>query len=667
MQKTSPNYLFSVYIIFVYVSLFAVSLSIYAQPKPFKKVTKSLLEEEQHSSYKDAFASVVYQNKSAQINFREGFYIEEEVHQVVKFYNRLGFSLGTFKIPIRKDSRGRSTKVLDLKLTTYNLVDNKIEKHSIKSSDAYEIDDNHGKELVITAPELKEGSVVEITYKTISYNLSYLTIEFLQNVVPIDAITYSFEVPDFTTYRSDVSGEEVKFNKSKRRSKIFSAALAGGGSYGNAFEVNFEKTTYWAENLSPVERDDFSGSYFDFLINVKNYLSAITPPNDVYHENFSKTWADLSKYIDESDRFGKRMLKFDKHLEKSKLFLVNQDASEFDKMQEVLNHVQTHMAFNQTYYPDKEASLYELYKNNAAGLSDINMILKCLLNANEIEANILLLGTNRQGKVKESNLAQLNKTLCVVHIEDETYLLDASSKHSAPNLIHPENFNGKSIEVLQNGDYNLHEIIAKEISQENFELYIDLSQNIANLNQYWSNHKALIAKENSGFGENTEIQLIESLSPIESDFIDFSIEQNTPTELSINSSFETEFDLDESMNFYSVPVFSLFKEQLRNPFIKNERVLPISFEYPFYKNYEVHIKYPNYISVEALPDEVKITLPDFMGSVSVVYTEGEGEVIAKLNFQINRTEIPVKRYAKLQSMYKALEAIALEEVVFKKV
>lgn len=72
MQKTSPNYLFSVYIIFVYVSLFALSPSIYAQPKPFKKVTKSLLEEEYHSTYEDAFTSVLYQNKSAQSNFREG-------------------------------------------------------------------------------------------------------------------------------------------------------------------------------------------------------------------------------------------------------------------------------------------------------------------------------------------------------------------------------------------------------------------------------------------------------------------------------------------------------------------------------------------------------------------------------------------------------------------
>lgn len=650
--------------------LFVVQFYTIAQPKKVKKITKEMLEEQQHPTYIDASAQVIYQSGSKKLDFQEGFFFENKFHRIVKFYKKTGFDYATFKIPIRKNNQGQENKILELKLTTYNLENGKIVKQSIRSNEGYIIDKNDDKEFVITATNLKEGSVVEIEYTFMEFRLTYTEFWPFQQAIPVRSSVFSFEVPDFVQFKEIIKPKEkIQVSKDTRRQKIASTALSGGGGFGNIFELKLNKNTYWTEHLSPLEKDDFSGIYYNYLVGVQHNLISITPPNYQLHRFFNKSWEDLATYFDESELYGVKTKKWDAFLRNNPVFVAKEDSSEIEKMNEIFRHVQQHMRSNEKYGLLTEEKLAKIYEAREAKPSQINMILTGLLRANGIQANNLVLATNDMGELKEPNIGQINKSISIAYINGQAYVLDASDTSSLPNLIHPKHFNGKSLEVGANQFFEVHEMRPNGISQKNTEIYFNLNEHAAytgKFHQQLTNYEALLAKGKSGINNQGSLVDINEIIPFPLDKVNL-LNQDDESILELKGEFDSEILNSGTANLITVQPFEVLRNELENPFTSAERKIPAIYPFPIYHTYEVSVQIPENFRLVSLPENKKVTLPDFAGNLKIEYSAEENQVVSKITFQINTTEIPVKRFSKLYEMYEIKSEAINESLLLERV
>lgn len=168
------------------LSLICFDLFAQKAPVKFSDVSK---EEVSMTSYdKDSTASAVVlaDYGTSMITYRQnvGFSLDFERITRIKILTKEGLSWGNFTIPLYKHGSD-DEKVMGLKAVTYNLEDGKIVESKLKNDGIFteHYDANH--DLVkVTCPNVKEGSVVEITYKVNSPFMFNFQDWYFQSTIP---------------------------------------------------------------------------------------------------------------------------------------------------------------------------------------------------------------------------------------------------------------------------------------------------------------------------------------------------------------------------------------------------------------------------------------------------------------------------------------------------
>lgn len=187
----------------------------------------------------------------------EGFQVVYERVRRVKILKKSGYDWATVKVPlyISKNNNGKED-LYDLKGFTYNLENGQIIKEKLEKESVFldKKDDSHSVKR-FTFPKIKEGSIVEYSYKIKSdffYNFRDWT---FQSSIPVAWSEFSVSVPDYFTYRQLMQGyEPLAINELKNGQ--FSFSLREGGSFDgpsgdfNSFTVRLKavpKTAYLAQ------------------------------------------------------------------------------------------------------------------------------------------------------------------------------------------------------------------------------------------------------------------------------------------------------------------------------------------------------------------------------------------------------------------------------------
>ena len=121
------NLLFTLTIIFGFTQINAQNYS-------YGKVSKVELEEQFHPTDSSASAAILYKKERVHFIYSEseGFMQQRDIHERIKIYNKEGFDWATKKVYLYKGDGGNNEKLGSLKATTFNLVDNKIQKEIIE-------------------------------------------------------------------------------------------------------------------------------------------------------------------------------------------------------------------------------------------------------------------------------------------------------------------------------------------------------------------------------------------------------------------------------------------------------------------------------------------------------------------------------------------------------
>ena len=104
----------------------------------------------------------------------------------------------------------------------------------------------------------------------------------------------------------------------------------------------------------------------------------------------------------------------------------------------------------------------------------------------------------------------------------------------------------------------------------------------------------------------------------------------------------------------------------QNPFIEESREYPVDFVYPNSKKITVLLDIPEGYTVESVPENVALALPDQMGLFSYTTEFADGKLKCQIQQNINVHMVPAQLYPSLKEFYGTMVQKQLEQVVLVK-
>ena len=333
-----------------------------------------------------------------------------------------------------------SERVTSLKVTTYNLENDKVVSTVVDRSSKYKSKESKNYTVTKFAFEnVKDGSVIEHKYEVLSpfyWNVDRVPVE---DIAPIRHFEYVFDFPKFLGYNIDYKGALTPKHRDVTDKRIY------GGDY-STYRFGYE-------NLEPYRNEKYVHNLNNYRTSIRAELNStnITRTPQPYEggdlggfKAYAVSWKDISKQLYDSEYFGEELKK--KALVKDLLPMDIKNIPDPEiKAAAILKFVQTNYTWNKNYGEgvEEKGGIKNLINTKVGNSGEINLLTIMLMKSAGLEAQPLVLSTIRNGLLMDHapSLAQLNYVLAFLEINGKPFLYDATSKMSVPNLIRPAALN----------------------------------------------------------------------------------------------------------------------------------------------------------------------------------------------------------------------------------
>jgi hypothetical protein len=656
-----------------------------AQKPPIKFGDISIEDLKMTRFEKDSSASAVvladYGESAIEYNQSEGqFVLRFERIQRIKILTKDGLEYANFAIPLYH-SGGDNEKISGLKTVTYNLENGKIVETKMKNDGVFnEKFDNNIDFTKVTLPNVKEGSIVEITYKVNSdFLFNFQDWEF-QRTIPVILSEYRARIPEYFNYDKYMQGY-IALTVSEQNTvpasiNIISKERSGGSGFsGSKTTFSNDKIDYkenqfrWvAQNVPAFKDEPYITSSGDYLSKINFELAYIKFP-DQPMKRYMGSWDDINNQFNESEDFGKAVTG-NGFLKKIAEEVTTGIAGPEQKVIAIVNYVKQNVLWdgqNTKYLYQPLRQVLDAEKGSSA---DVNLLLASLLEKLGIEVSPVLLSTRDHGFVREATpvSSQFNYVICLAKIGDKSLLLDATEKLLPVDMLPERCLNGNGFAVSKNG-FQWISLQSKTRSRiiANAELTLTPSADlIGKLQINRSGYDALASREK--YFSKDEAEYVKDFIGNRSwDISKTEIENTKEIQEPIKEKYElvvTEHIMTAGNVFYLNPI--LLNKMDENPFKVEAREYPVDYSSPFERIFLCRINIPDGYQVDELPKPKIIVLADNAGKYTYSVTQAGSVLNVISNFQINKSIFSQTEYPNLREFYSQIVAKQAEQIVIKK-
>lgn len=584
----------------------------------------------------------------------------KEVHRKIKVFDPATFNNGTVEIYYYRENN-RSERIEHLQALTHN---GSLKTYVLEES-VFDVNLNANLSVKkFTFPNIKEGSILEYTYRIVSpYFFTFGGWEFQGNLPKIYS-EFNSELPGNFKYNRALYGYETLDQSDVYiKPNCFSVSASSG-------MADCEVAQYAMKDVPAFKEESY-------MLAKKNYLARVAyelrdwTSFDGQRESFTKKWEDVDKEFRYDKDIG-RQLKyanfFEEHLPSAILLIPDP----LERAKAVYTFIQKHFTWNGSYSMYSEARVKEAFEEKTGTISEINLALINAMEAAQLDAKMMLLSTRENGlpTLLYPVLTDFDYIVAVVTIGGDKIILDATDKLVPFGMVpfkvlnvqgrvmdfkegsywHPIDPFNKNIYYINaqiaadsNGDFNgkVNEVSTGYISMNTRKRLIDQSlENYAN------------AKHNS----KTNIE-ISNLMLENRDDIDTSLKE------SYDVLVETEVVGGKTFLYpFFMPTY--FTE---NPFTLKERKYPLDFGFPLTNTYLVSIDLAEVYEVLELPQSRVLKLPEETGEYSIAYSQVEGKINIRLNIKLSECRFTAASYDLLKTYFSNIIDIQTKEpIVLKK-
>lgn len=661
----------------ILILLLLVVGSAKAQKFELGKVSIAELEEKSHPKDPSAVASVLFEKGEVFFEYSEnsGFDMFLVVKTRVKIYKKEGYDWANKMIRYYAVGDSKETISVD-DAATFNLVAGKIEKTKLKGDGEFDNKINkYWSEKKLAFPNVKEGSIIEYSYKIKSPNYARMREWQFQTSIPVNYSEFVTRVPEYFVFSQNQRGSIFpktvveKMQKSINfTSKERSAGLVTNTTY-SYDKVMYEetKTTYTAEDLPAMKEEAYVNNIRNYTASISNELSMTKFPN-VPFKNYSTNWDAVVKEIYNYEDFGPELGKTG-YFEEA-ITNLTKGMSGDDMIPAILGYVKSNIKWDGYYGYSCNDGVKAAYKNKTGNVAEINLMLTAMLRYAGINANPVLVSTRSNGIAYFPNRTAYNYVIAAVETPDGLVLMDATDQFALPNILPTRDLNWFGRLIRKDGTSLQVDLMPKRMSREISYISAVIQPDGSaegKIRRQYTDYEALEYRAKA-VGANTE-SFVESIE-----------NENNGIEI---SGYTRDNDLDlykpltESFSFkdtktteningklYVSPM--LFLTSTENPFKLEKREYPIDYGYPTEVKYSISIELPKGYTVESLPKPINLVTGDDIGSFKYNISNVENKIQLSVSATINFAIVSAEYYDILKDFYQKMIEKETEKIVLVK-
>jgi transglutaminase-like putative cysteine protease len=365
------------------------------------------------------------------------FLIRFERIRRVKILNKDGYDWGNLTIPLYRDG-STIEDVSSLKGVTYNLEGNKIVETKMKNDMVFkEAADQNVTYMKVAMPNVKEGSVVEISYKITSPFIYNFQDWNFQTTIPTVWSEYRTRIPDWFTYKRFVQGYlAVSINENKTEHKAFSfhTRVQTGSSLANTkgvderveYEENYNRLVI--QDVPAFKSEPYITTYQNYISRINFELSVVKIPDQQW-KTYNDSWEDLNQDFLKAETFG-GVVRGSGFLKDEAAAVTAGKTDPKEKIAAVYGFVRNNVEWDGSYRKYSDGNLRQVIATKKGSCAEINLMLVSMLQKAGITANPVLISTRDHGFVRRDLPveSQFNYVIAAVELEGKTILLDATDR-----------------------------------------------------------------------------------------------------------------------------------------------------------------------------------------------------------------------------------------------
>jgi hypothetical protein len=653
----------------------------FAQKAPIKFGDVPLEQIQMKSYPEDSSAAAVilvdFGESTIEYNQSNGFQLIFERTKRVKILTKDGLSEGDFSIPLYHDGDS-DEKLTTLKGITYNMEGGKVVESKLKNDAQFKEKYSSNLNLVkFTMPNVKAGSVVEVSYRVVSdFIFNFQDWEF-QSTIPCKWSEYRANIPEYYYYEKYMQGYiPIKINEQSSVPKsITLTEINRNGSISGLSTISSDKIDYklnthrWVvENVPAFKEEAYLTSYKDYISKINFELSYTRFPNQPTNQIMG-SWQEINNSYTENSNFGGE-IKGNVFLRKIGEELISGLNSPEEKASAIHAYVRNNFIWDGSFRKFTESPLRKIYDEKKGSAAELNLLLGSMLEKIGIEVYPVLISTRSNGFVREVTpiSSQFNYTIILAKIGEKNYLLDATDKLLPFGMLPERCLNGRGFVVAKAGYswinltapvrsrilYNIEGSLTEEATLEG-RLTLERTGYFAS-----KGRKEYFAKEETEYVKN--LSETHQLEVTKSEFTNAKDLANSFKEVYEVTAAERGNVMPNTIYFNPV----LFNKIKENPFRSEDRKYPVDFGHSFDQMFVLKLAIPEGYVVDEAPQSKVMALPGGAGKFTYSYTLNGNTINLINNLQINKSVFNQEEYASLREFYNQVVAKQAEQIVLKK-
>jgi hypothetical protein len=577
-----------------------------------------------------------------------------ERHVRIKILSKEGLEWANAAIPLYL-SGSNEERLSNLKAATYNLEDGKVVESKLDKSgifkEKFNRNINHTK---FTLPNVKEGSVIEYSYKINSEFITQFPNWQFQRSIPTRHSEFWASIPDFFIFE--------KYMQGYLATNTYEVVAKNNVDYA-------VKAHHWIMKNAPAFKEEpYMTCEDDFVSRINFAISHFNFPGQPVKEIMG-SWQKLNNDLVESANFG-GAIRGSSFLKKTVEEITAGKTEPLDKITAIHNYVRQTIEWNgeKDKYADNLKKVFELKKGTAA---DINTLLAAMLDKAGMVAEMVLLSTRDHGfiRIMYPMEEQFNYAVCLVRLPDgKSLFLDATDKFLPPNVLPSYCLNGEGMVVSKtnHGWIKLEtKTKAKTIVNSEF-VFAENGTLTGKLTFHRDGYDANAArKEYISKGEETYLKDFVGSKSWE---LGKSVFENVET---IDQLLKETHELvltDHASQSGDVIYLNPFvvSQYNSNPFKAKDRKYPIDFGSLQENLYMFKLVLPDGYVFDEIPKSKMFMLPENAARYTFNVTQNGNIINITSNLQINRNIFYQEEYLHLREFYNQVLAKQAEQIVIKK-
>jgi len=437
------------------------------------------------------------------------------------------------------------------------------------------------------------------------------------------------------------------------------------------FPLSESSDDRWVTKDVPAFKSEpYINNYENYLTRFNIEISSIHIPGRLY-KDYATSWEAVAKTLRDDDDFGGQ-LTFGFYMNGLEKEIKASATSPEEKMSKAYDAIKKIKWNKEESICASKNGLSYAFNKKIGNEADINLNLVLLLRKLDIDANPMVLSTRQNGLLLpySVSLDRLNYVIVQATIGDKTYLLDATEENLPLGILPQRTINGSGLVVKKEGMEWVD--LSPQKKNKSFSiLNLKLTPD-GNMKGTWAKTTTDYAALNQRNHYKTFNSEDEYLKSLESKYIGLSIDNYKNTGL---DSLQQPFKEDLSISLKNKATKTndqlfinplLFDKYTQNPFKAEQRVYPVDFTTPVEEIQLFNLELPTGYSIDQLPKNIKMSLPDNTANFQMLSSVNENIVQVMFKLYINKPVFYQPEYQNLKVFFDELVKKQSEMLIIKK-